>query len=297
MMAFQLLRPWALLLLPVAVLVLVLSLQSQDTLRGWRKQVERPLFELLRVGTGQHARLELLRLGLFALFGIVALSAPVWRLAPSPFAQDESVIVVVLDCSEKMVPPGQEPSLLLQAQLKLEDLLERRGGGKTALIAYAGTAHLVLPATEDSSVILEMAREVSPEIMPRPGRNVEAALLQAAQALGDRPGSVLLITDEVEDSAEVLAQTWKSLGAPDLQFYSMRSPVSASMRTAARSLQASLVTVTPDARDVEELQRGFSPSLRSVADDEAALWQEDGWWLLLPAALFFVLGFRRELSP
>ncbi len=41
------------------------------------------------------------------------------------------------------------PTRLERAKQKTEDLLKLRAGARTALVAYAGTAHLVVPMTND----------------------------------------------------------------------------------------------------------------------------------------------------
>ncbi len=296
MNGFHFLRPWALLLLPLAAFVLWRFSRSTDPLRGWRSQMDADLLDALRAGEGLQARMNLIRLSLMVLLGILIVAGPVWRITPSPFAEDQAVLVVLMDCSEDMGAAPPDPSALLQAQLKLEDLLKVRGDGKTALVAYSGTAHLVLPPTEDRGVLLSMARELSPDIMPRPGRDLTAAIRQAHTLLQAGPGSILIMTDRVEDSPESLGAVWQELGRPDVQLYSVVDPVDPGLRAVAKQLQAPVRVRTHDDEDVRALVNGIKRQVRQTAEEEGAQWQEDAWWLMLPLAGLFLAGCRREAS-
>jgi len=294
MSGIHFLRPWALLLLPCIAFLLWRFGRVTDPYRGWRSQMEADLLAALKVGDGFQGQKQLMRLGLMCLLGTIALAGPVWRISPSPFAEDDAVLVVLMDCSEEMGTTPPEPSSLLQAQLKLEDLLRVRGDGKTALVAYAGSAHVVLPPTQDAGVLLEMARELSPDIMPRPGRDLGAALRQGHSLLKEGPGSIMILCDRVEEVPEALEAVWQELGRPRVQFYSLLDPADPGLTSAARRLQASVEVVTPDDADVRALARGIKRSVNPVADEEGAQWQEDAWWLLLPLAGLFLAGCRKE---
>jgi hypothetical protein len=81
----------------------------------------------------------------------------------------------------------------------MHDLLALREGAATGLIAYGGSAHLVLPPTADKEVVLTMAQALSPQIMPRDGDQLADAVALAFQvSAGDqRGGSVLILADTV----------------------------------------------------------------------------------------------------
>ena len=66
---------------------------------------------------------------------------------------------------------------------KIKDLLAERAGAKTALIAYSGTAHIVMPATTDGGIIDTFAQSLDPKIMPSDGDVAADALRLADTAL------------------------------------------------------------------------------------------------------------------
>ena len=63
------------------------------------------------------------------------------------------------------------------ARLKIADFAAERTGQPLGLVAYAGSAHLVLPPTRDTSVVATMAAEISPAIMPKRGDDLAGALV------------------------------------------------------------------------------------------------------------------------
>lgn len=297
MNGLQFLRPAWLLLLPVAGWLWWRVRLARDPLRGWKGQMDRELLEALRMG----GETPLSGAGWMSLAAagltVLSLAGPVFRLAPSPFAEDDAVLVVILNSSAGIEDAPPEPSALVQAQMKIRDLIRERADGKTALIAYAGTAHLVLPATTDGEVLADMAREISPGVLPVAGDDLPAALRRAGELLtGDHAasGSILVLAAECEAAPESVEAAWDAAGRPPVQVLSLRDPVDVGLSAAARRIKAPLETLTADTSDVQAITRRAARQVRSVEAGEGAQWQEDGWWLVVPVSALVLLGFRRE---
>ncbi len=103
--------------------------------------------------------------------------------------------MVVLKAGETMNQSDLMPSRMERARLKVADFAAERKGQPLGLVAYAGTAHLVLPPTRDTSVVATMAAEISPEIMPKQGDNLVGALQLAVNTLGDSGGSIVVLPE------------------------------------------------------------------------------------------------------
>ncbi|MGO4816370.1 VWA domain-containing protein, partial [Cupriavidus sp. 2MCAB6] len=135
-----------------------------------------------------------------------------------------------------------------RARQKLSDLLSLREGAATGLIAYSGSSHLVLPPTQDSTVVLDLAKALSPAIMPKEGDDLANALALAQRVLAGNGhgGSILVMADTVAsdqlarlgETAAVAATTILSLLPANLD--------AASTGEAARALRATVVATTPD---------------------------------------------------
>jgi Ca-activated chloride channel family protein len=90
-----------------------------------------------------------------------------------------------------------QPTRSARATEKIRDLLALRPGAKTALFAYAGTTHRVMPFTGDAGVIDSFAAELAPDVMPVEGSAAGPALTAADEAVkkSGRAGWVLWIAD------------------------------------------------------------------------------------------------------
>jgi len=151
---FHLLRPlWLFALVPVAAIFAML-LWRQNPRAQWGRVIAPHLLRHLIVepGKGRGANaLYLVAAGM--VLGIIALSGPTWRRELPPFVEDRAPLMIVLALSTSMDQPDVAPTRLERAKQKVSDLIAARAGARTGLIAYAGTAHLVMPLTDDRSVI------------------------------------------------------------------------------------------------------------------------------------------------
>ena len=84
--------------------------------------------------------------------------------------------MLVLKAGETMDLADLAPSRMERARLKIADFAAERKGQPLGLVAYAGSAHLVLPPTRDTSVVAAMAAEISPAVMPEPGDDLAQSL-------------------------------------------------------------------------------------------------------------------------
>ena len=186
MSAFHLLRPeYLLLLLPAWVLVWWLLKQQSDEGK-WKKVIEAKLLKHLLVKPEQnHAKMPApWHLGLVLTLLVLALSGPSWKLKESPFTQDDTKIVLVMSVNKSMLTTDIMPNRLSRASIKIEDLLKERSDTKAALLAYSGTAHVVLPLTSDHSIVKTFAQALDPSIMPLEGNAIQDALAAFHETVG-----------------------------------------------------------------------------------------------------------------
>ena len=141
----------------------------------WQRVVEPHLLAHLLVGEKGSKGLKPIHLLMLVwLLAAIAVAAPSWRMAASPFEVDNG-LVVLLRTGSTMLASDVQPSRLERAKHKLRDLLAERRGKSTGLIVYSGSAHLVMPLTRDERVIPIMLEELTPE---------DAAYLAALPRLG-----------------------------------------------------------------------------------------------------------------
>src|SRR5215470_5024440 len=198
--SFHLLRPlWLLALLPViAVMLLVLWRQSPQA--QWGGVIAPHLLKNLIVQPGGSRGIRPVYLVAAGMaLGIVALSGPTWRRELPPFVEDKAPLMIALAVSSSMGRTDVAPTRLERAKQKIRDLLAARAGARTGLIAYAGSAHLVMPLTEDRAVIEPFLAALAPGLMPSDGKNAAGAIAIATQALATEPvtGTILIVADDL----------------------------------------------------------------------------------------------------
>lgn len=295
---FHFIRPLALLLAPLAALLWWVWRRRSDPLRGWREQMDEDLLDALVVGRGSPHRGAAGWLLAAWLCAVIAIAGPTWRLEPSPFAEDATPLMILLKADQSMDRPDPAPSRIERARLKISDLAEARKGQPLGLIAYAGSAHLVLPPTRDTATVASIAAEISPDIMPRSGDRLDLAVLTASDVLKETGGTLLVIADSADGGSEGLANAARNVGL-ELNILAISDPESSdfeSLRTAAKALDARVQELTADDSDIRALVRRAASTPVARAGAERDRWQEAGWYLVPIIALISALSFRREVT-
>ncbi len=317
---FHFLRPEWLWLLIVAVLVPVLASWRDRRAVPGAREIAPHLLAHLVVPRGRTRWFRPAHLGALVLtFGAIGMAGPTWQREPTPFAEDLAPLVIVLDLSRSMDAIDIAPTRLERAKQKIADLVALRSGARTALVVYAGTAHMVLPPTDDPTVMSLYLESLSTDLMPREGKDASAALAVAAGLLekDEVPGSVLFITDGIGSehlpafaafpatgNEVMLLGVGTSEGGPirtgENRFLVENGRrVTArldleSLRAVAREAGAYVGTVTVDDTDVQRLQRRIQTHLQAAREaDTSARWLDAGYFLVYPAAFLVLLWFRR----
>ena len=309
---FHFLRPlWLLLLVPAGLLVVTVYRRS-DSLRAWKQLISPHLLEhlLMRENVESGRWRPVYMLGIAWCVGILALAGPSWQMQPSPFSEDQSALFIVLKVTPEMLAQDIQPSRLQRSVMKIHDLLELKRDVRTGLIAYAGSAHLVMPLTSDTGVINTFAEALEPAIMPRAGDEPAKAIALARQRLDKAgvPGSIVLVTDAVDTSQLAgLKEIYKKEGyethilavaaGSDVIPPPGSPPAPAldisALRDAARVMGGSVTVVSADKRDVEKLAASIDRSISHAPAKEGQQWKDQGYYLLVFLALLMLSFFRK----
>jgi Ca-activated chloride channel family protein len=290
---FHFLRPWWLIALLPAITMLVQILRRDRAEAQWRGSIEPHLLKHLVVrpqGLGRIRPAHLVAAGL--VIGIIALAGPSWRRELPPFVEDKAPLMIALDVSASMGGTDVAPSRLERAKQKIRDLLAVRAGARTGLIAYAGTAHLVMPLTDDRAVIEPFLMALAPGLMPVQGKRVLTALTLAAGALAPEPvaGTILLVADDILGADAAAVQ--QAAGHNSVVILRVTPPGAAGRMESG--LRSESVAVTVDADDIHTLEGRIETRYQAAqAEQIGARWRDEGYWLVLPVALLGLFWFRR----
>lgn len=297
MSEFHFLRPWWL-LVGIPALALAWRLWAiEDASRGWRKLIAPHLLPRLLTGREERSWFRPLVVLLAAwVLATVALAGPTWQREPAPFAEDTAVLVIVVKVTPSMQSQDVQPTRQARAAEKIRDLLKLRPGAKTALFAYAGSVHRVMPLTSDAGIVASFAGELTPDVMPVEGSSAGTALTAADDVVktSGQAGWVLWIADGVTPDELKALEQYRSEGRTPVSVLAVAGdgPELESLKTAASVLDAPLVRVTPDDTDVKHL--AGNTRFSAVAEEAGGeRWKDAGYWLTFPLALVSLLWFRR----
>lgn len=202
---FHFIRPLWLLALVPALLLCFLLWRKKSQRSEWQQFIPAELLQPLLDNTiSKQARWPLYGIALGWILTCFSLAGPAWEKLPQPLHKSQSAVVIVMDLSPSMVAEDIKPSRLIRARYKLTDFLEQRKEGLTALIAYAGEAHVVSPLTDDIDTITNLLSALSPDMMPLRGSNIEMGIDKALQLFKDSgviDGKIFVVTDSIASEA------------------------------------------------------------------------------------------------
>jgi Ca-activated chloride channel family protein len=200
--------------------------------RALRRLAEKPTAEpLLLVSRGR----RMVKAGLLlAVAGLLAfaLLGPQWGRVIEDEPKDPSPgrdVLIVLDVSRSMLARDVAPSRLARAKADIRDLaasLERQGGYRIGLIAFADHASLLCPLTTDYRCFEEELTRASLDTLrlrgdsgAEEGTAIGVALHRAAQAIPQATApytDIILISDggDMEADTMAAADELKDLGVP-----------------------------------------------------------------------------------
>ena len=321
---FHFLRPQLLwLLIPVLILLVIGLFGLRESVK-W-KHVIAPHLRPFMIQKGSDQIKKWMHIGLFLVLSMAVLGSagPTWRQIELPEKVLETPFVILLDLSQSMMATDIQPSRLERAKFKISDLLESKPGANVALIAYAGSAHTVVPLTKDYNIIKSHVKSLSPDIMPIPGSDLQAAL-ELCKSIISRttaPGTTLIVSDDFNDDSFNLIQEFamdpknKVVIMPVNTITGSSIPsrksntqlrdgagviVNSSLNTNVinklESIESiSISALTLDKSDMQLLAKNISKNLqfKEAVEEKENNWKDEGLWLVIPLALFLLFWFRK----
>ena len=317
-------RPWWLLLLPLLGWLLWQLWHRQKRAGRWQ-MILPPAFHaaLLSGGNGRDSKLPWVILGSAWVLTVLALIGPSRERVEQASQKPADPLVVVLELTPEMLATDVSPNRLEQSRRKLFDLLENRSDAQTAIIVYSGSAHTLVPLSDDLSTSRNLLDALKPSLMPQVGHRADLAVTKALAlleqgALGE--GRILLIGStltELERQGIQQALDGKSTqflmigigtaeGAPITQEDGsfLKDDQGAilvphldepSLKAFANDLDGRYTHARLDDADLRAL--GLLEGPRMLRNDGQTLrldtWADQGYWLLLPLLLLAACAGRR----
>jgi Ca-activated chloride channel family protein len=200
---FHFMRPeWLVLIIPAIIftgMMLRQILRSGD----WSKYIDPALQSyMLDDIPGKKSTAVSGVLAIAWIITIFALAGPSFEKKAVPVVTNPDALVILLDMSLSMGAQDVAPSRAVRAVRKATDIVRGREDGVTAVVAYAGDAHTVVPFTDDSATVEHLITSLSPEIMPKLGSRPDKAISNALKLMRDAgitEANILLLTDGIQE--------------------------------------------------------------------------------------------------
>lgn len=304
---FHFLRPWWLLLLVVAPLMVWAQIHYVARANNWHKVISDSLFDaLIETRPLRRVRMTMALPPLALICAAFALAGPTYERLPQPVETRNDPIVIVLDLTLSMASTDIQPTRIERAKFKISDILAHRAEGLTGLIAYAGDAYVVTPLTRDTGNILNLLPSLHPDMMPVRGSNVVAAVELANDlfnSLDQERGRIILLTDGITNFG-LLRDTVDSrypisilgIGSSDsMDSYGAESVLEAGLlRDFAMVTGGRYRTITLSDTDIEFLLEEPALTTTEILEKQAFdAWHDVGYLLVMPLAILLAFSMRR----
>ncbi|UIN54179.1 vWA domain-containing protein [Pseudomonas kribbensis] len=317
-------RPWWLLLLPVLGW-LIWQLWHRQKRAGRWQMILPPAFHatLLSGGSGRDSKLPWVALSVAWLLTILALLGPSWERVEQTSQKPADPLVVVLELTPEMLATDSPPTRLEQARRKLFDLLQVRSDAQTAIVVYAGSAHTLVPLSDDLATSRNLLDALKPSLMPESGHRADLAVSKALAllkqgALGQ--GRILLIGSSLsEEERQGIRHALSGQSAQLLMLgvgTAEGAPIAQEDGSFLKDAQGAIRVPQLDSPGLSAFLNAVGGEYRSARLDESDLgdlglldgprslrsdgqtvrldtWADQGYWLLLPLLFLAACAGRR----
>src|SRR3989338_6489092 len=113
------------------------------------------------------------------LLCIFALARPQWGFEWQEIKRTGLDMLIAIDVSKSMLAKDMKPNRLERSKFAVKDLVKKLNGDRIGLIAFAGSAFLQCPLTIDYNGFMLALDDLNPEIIPRSGTSISAAIKEA----------------------------------------------------------------------------------------------------------------------
>lgn len=303
---FALLRPWWLLGVPVAALILLVAVRRTGGVGDWRRAVDAHLLDALArrggvvAGKGRAAIVAAATAVIIAL----ALTGPAIERQGAGDFRNLDTIVIAVDLSRSVA----ESPEFQDAKIAALAAAQAAGTRQVALIGYAGDAYLVGPPSSDrtglETTLFALDGTTVPDFGSAPTRALALARTVLKEA-GVVAGDIVLVTDGggIEEGTRGEARALRGDGHSLSAIYVQPKAATGGLpgpavtgRAELDALAASGGGVTGDVANTQAVDDRLArdETTRLGTGSYASLvWADLGRWLLLAAAFPMLLLFRR----
>jgi Ca-activated chloride channel family protein len=317
-------RPWWLLIVPLLAILLWRLWHRRKRTGRWQLILPAAFHSvLLDGGRGRASKLPWIVLGAGWVLAVLALLGPSWQRVEQISQKPVDPLVVVLELTPRMLAADTPPSRLEQARRKLMDLLRVRSDSQTAIVVYAGSAHTLVPLSDDLVTSSNLLEAIKPSIMPLAGQRADLAVGKALELLRQADlgqGRILLIGSALSEQERNGIRQQLRGDSPPLLILGVGTaegaPVTEENGSLLKDGQGAILVPRLDSASLDDFAGQTGGRYRQAGADDDDLrglgllasaqqarndgqrlrldtWADQGHWLLLPLLLIAACAGRR----
>lgn len=196
-------RPYWLLGVLIAGLLLWTLYRFSQKQQGWQTLLPKAFHGILlqQPAAGQRKAGHWLLASAW-LCAFIALLGPSWQSSVEQPAQQPQLapLVIAIQLTPELLATDLPPNRLIHVRDKVLQILKQREAAVTALVVYAGSAHTLVPLSNDLLTSANLLQALHPELMPKAGQRADLAVQQAIELLqqgAQGAGQIVLISTGV----------------------------------------------------------------------------------------------------
>ncbi len=166
---------YLLVIIPVFIIVTIIYLRRKKNI--FKKYIDENIIPRITDTVSQ--RFQVLKATLF-IFGLllltIGLARPKWGEKLQIYKGKGIDVIIALDASKSMFAQDIKPNRLSRAKTEIALLLDNLTTDRVGITAFAGDCYVMCPLTTDIEAAKLFLDIISPDVVPRPGTNLEKAI-------------------------------------------------------------------------------------------------------------------------
>lgn len=213
---------WLLLLVPV-ILLLYLSMRrwkNKSMQKFGDQRLVRRLFPDVSITRPAIKFILILTAFIFLVAGI---TGPLIGSRLEEVKRKGADLIIALDVSNSMLAEDLRPSRLERARQAISRLIDRLEGDRIGIVVFAGDAYMQLPVTTDYGAAKLFLASIEPDMIPKQGTAIGAAIDLASEAFADttRKHSAIIIISDGENHEDDAVDAAKNAAGQGIRIYTV----------------------------------------------------------------------------
>lgn len=240
-----------------------------------QSQISAPIAKFLTRSLSSSKRKWKLILQCMTLFFfVIALARPQSGEGKQKAKSEGLEIMIAIDVSNSMLTEDARPSRLELAKREITRFLDLLGGDKVGLIAFAGSAILLSPLTNDKAALKMFLESLSPESVATQGTDFKRALTEANQALhrggedseDDKITRVIVLASDGEETEQGGLDTAKKIAESGTRIYTLGLGTENGGQIPVRDKNGNMIGYKKDRKGQPVISKFTGDALKALAE-------------------------------